>query len=57
MTIVGLICLIAGLGIFGLIFSDNAPDALLNLPVPGWAWLALAAVGALLMLLNRRPGN
>lgn len=57
MTLVGVLCLVAGLSIFGLIMSDNAPAVLLELPVPVLAWLVLAGVGAVLIFLNRRPGN
>lgn len=57
MTIVGYLVLFGSLISFGLIFSGNAPEALATLPVPGWAWLAGAAVGGLLIMLNRRPAN
>jgi hypothetical protein len=57
MTIVGVLLFFGSLISFGLIFSGAAPEALAALPVPGWAWLAGAAAGALLIMLNRRPGN
>jgi len=57
MTIVGLILLIGGLIVAGLLFTGNAPAFLAALPIPFWGWCIVAAAGAVLMYLNRRPGN
>lgn len=57
MTIVGFLLLVAGIGIFGLIFTGNAPEQLAALNAPLWAWLVLAGVGLLLIMLNRRPAD
>jgi hypothetical protein len=57
MTYVGFILLIAG-GIIALLnFIGITPAPLEALPVPFWAWLVVAAVGAALIVLNRRPGD
>lgn len=61
MTIAGFVLIVIGLGIFGLVFTNNVPefmDGLMALlDFPPWAWLAIAAVGAVLMYFNRRPAN
>lgn len=57
MTILGWILLVAGGVAAALVFLGNAPEFLLNLPVPFWGWCLMAVGGALLVYLNRRPGN
>lgn len=57
MTIVGLILLIIGLIVAGLLFTGNAPAFLAALPIPFWGWCVVAVGGAVLMYLNRRPGD
>ncbi len=61
MTIVGFILLVVGLAVFGLVFTNNAPEVmrevLNSIGLPLWAWLAMAGVGAVLMYFNRRPAD
>jgi hypothetical protein len=61
MTIVGIVLLILGGGVFALLFTGATPEALKptleSLPLPLWAWLVIAAVGAILIYLNRRPND
>lgn len=61
MTILGIILLLLGGGVFLLLFTGATPEAikptLESLPLPIWAWLAIAAVGAVLIYLNRRPND
>ena len=57
MSFIGWILLIAGSILGGLVFTGKAPDALLGLGWPFWAWGALAAVGLVLIVLNRRPAD
>ena len=39
------------------IFTGVAPLALANADVPTWVWIATGVVGAVLIMLNRRPSN
>lgn len=55
MTIIGIILIIGGLVVAALLFTGAAPLLLANLPVPLAAWIGVAAVGGILLLLNRRP--
>lgn len=57
MTILGLLLLIVGIGAAGLLFTGGAPMFLANLPIPLYAWIALAVVGGVMILLNRRPND
>ena len=57
MSKLGWLLLVAGIGLFFAVFTGMAPVALANLPVPLWAWLVVAGVGGVLIMLNRRPGN
>jgi hypothetical protein len=57
MTILGFILLAAGAVAAILTFLGLAPEALGNLPVDMKGWLGTACAGAVLMYLNRRPGN
>lgn len=57
MSKVGWLLLIAGIALFLGDFTGMMPVALANIGVPLWAWLAVAAVGGVLVMLNRRPGN
>ena len=57
MTIVGFVLLAVSAGVSGMLYTGNAPDSILALPLPFWAWIAMALVGAATMYLNRRPGN
>jgi hypothetical protein len=57
MSKLGWLLLLAGILIPLSIFTGVAPLALATAPIPQWAWLATAAVGAFLVMLNRRPGN
>ncbi len=57
MTIVGVMLLLVGGAAAVLIFTGAAPDAILSLPVPLWAWVVVAVVGLVLIVLNRRPAN
>lgn len=53
----GWLLLLIGILAFGGIFTGVAPVAMGNLPVPLWAWLALAGFGGFIVMLNRRPNN
>jgi ABC-type Fe3+-siderophore transport system permease subunit len=55
MTIIGIILIIGGLAVAALLFTGAAPLFLANLPVPFAAWIGAAVVGAILLMLNRRP--
>jgi hypothetical protein len=57
MTILGVLLILVGVGAAGLLFTGNAPEQLLSLPLPVWAWLVLAVVGAVLIVMNRRPND
>lgn len=57
MTILGIILVIVGLGAAALLFTGSAPMFLASLPIPVLAWVAVGAVGGLLVMLNRRPGD
>ncbi|MCC6143230.1 MAG: hypothetical protein IT368_05440 [Candidatus Hydrogenedentes bacterium] len=57
MSILGWILLVAGAAVSVLILLGQAPAQLAELPVPLWGWLVVAAVGAALVFLNRRPGD
>ncbi len=57
MTLLGILLFLTGAGIFGLLFTGNAPAQLAALDVPIWAWLALAAFGLFLVMMNRRTAN
>jgi len=60
MTIAGVILLIAGLAGAGLMFTGNTPAFLATLPAPFNGivpWIVMAAVGAVLVYFNRRPGD
>ncbi|MBL7649579.1 MAG: hypothetical protein JNK74_25670 [Candidatus Hydrogenedentes bacterium] len=45
------------LGWLLLLVAILAPLALANAGVPSWVWIATGVVGALLIMLNRRPNN
>ncbi len=53
----GWLLIVAGILAFGAIFTGMAPVAIANLGVPDWVWLAMAAVGGVFVMLNRRPNN
>ncbi len=57
MTIVGTILLIVGAIMSAAFFTGWAPDAVANWPVQLKGWLAVTAVGFVLIVLNKRPGN
>lgn len=57
MTFLGIILFIIGALAAGLLFTGNAPSALMEIPVPDWGWVILALLGALLIYFNRRPAN
>ena len=57
MTIIGFIIFLGGLIVAGMVFMGTAPAAIAGLPIPFWGWICVAAFGALLIMLNRRPGN
>lgn len=57
MSKLGWLLLLAGILVPLSIFVGVAPVALANAPVPTWVWIATAAVGGVLVVLNRRPGN
>lgn len=57
MTIVGVILLILGVVAAGLLFTGSAPMFLAQLPLPFWAWIVVAVIGVILLVLNRRPGD
>jgi hypothetical protein len=57
MSIVGWILLLAGAAISVLIIIGQAPEVLLNLPVPLLAWMGIAVLGLVIVLLTRRPGD
>jgi len=52
----GLLCLVCG-GVFISIWFGYAPQPLLELGVPMFAWVGGALFGAVLLYFNRRPGN
>lgn len=56
-ALLGWILLLGGIGTALAIFTGMAPVALANLGVPFWVWIASAACGGFLLMLNRRPGN
>jgi len=55
MTVVGLVLFLAGVGGYGLVFTGNAPAQLAQFP--DWVFIAVGAVGLVLIMLNRRPAN
>jgi hypothetical protein len=59
MTIAGVILLILGGVASTLVFTGNVPQALNPVfnPVPSFTWIIIAAIGAVLIYINRRPGN
>ena len=57
MTLLGWLLLLAGILLPLSIFVGVAPVALANAGVPTWVWIATGVLGALLIMLNRRPGN
>ena len=57
MSKLGWLLLIAGIALFLAVFTGMAPVAVANLPIPHWGWLAVAGIGGVLVVLNRRPGN
>lgn len=57
MSKLGLLLLLAGILVPLSIFTGVAPLALATAPIPQWVWIATAALGAFLIMLNRRPGN
>lgn len=56
-SMLGWLVMLAGIVAFGSIFTGIAPVALGTLPVPLWGWLAIAAAGGFIVMLNRRPNN
>ena len=57
MSKLGWLLLIAGIALFLAVFTGMAPVAVANLTIPLWGWLAVAGIGGVLVVLNRRPGN
>lgn len=57
MTILGILLIIIGVVVAGLLFTGAAPAALMNLGMPLWGWAAVAVVGVVLIIFNRRPGD
>ena len=57
MTLLGWLLLLAGFLLPLSIFTGVAPVALANAGVPTWVWIATGVVGAVLIMLNRRPNN
>lgn len=57
MSKLGWILLIVGIALFLGDFTGMTPIALANAGIPLWVWLAVAGVGGMLVMLNRRPGN
>jgi hypothetical protein len=57
MSKLGWLLLIAGIALFLGDFTGMIPITLANMGIPLWVWLAVAGVGAVLVMLNRRPGN
>ena len=57
MTLLGWLLLLAGILLPLSIFTGVAPLALANADVPTWVWIATGVVGAVLIMLNRRPSN
>lgn len=55
MTIIGILLILGGLGVAGLLFTGAAPLFLATLPVPLAGWIGVAVMGAILLMLNRRP--
>ena len=53
----GWLLLLIGILAFGAIFTGVAPVAMSTWGIPLWAWLALAAFGGFIVMLNRRPSN
>ena len=53
----GCLLILVGIVAFGAIFTGIAPVAMGTLPVPLWAWLGIAAIGGIIVMLNRRPNN
>ena len=56
-TILGLILLIAGALGFVLDYLGRLPAPIVSLGIPEAAWIVVALVGAVMMYLNRRPGD
>ena len=57
MTLLGWLLLLVAILAPLSIFTGLAPLALANAGVPSWVWIATGVVGALLIMLNRRPNN
>ncbi len=57
MTLLGWLLLITGILAPLAIFTGLAPLALANAGVPSWVWITTGVVGAILIMLNRRPSN
>ena len=57
MTILGILLILVGAGVAFMLFSGTAPEQLATLPIPVWGWVALAVVGAVLIVMNRRPND
>ena len=57
MTILGIILLIVGGAMSALLITGAAPQAVLDLPVPLPAWVVVAVVGVVFLILGRRPAN
>jgi hypothetical protein len=56
-TILGLILLIAGALGFALDYLGHLPAPIVSLSIPQVAWIVIALVGAVMLYLNRRPGD
>lgn len=57
MMILGIILLLAGGAGALMFFMGMAPEALTGTPVSFGACIAVAVIGLVLMILNRRPAN
>lgn len=57
MAIAGVLLLIVGGLASGLVFIGKAPEILTQPPLGFAVWIGIAVAGAVLILLNRRPGN
>jgi hypothetical protein len=56
-TILGLILLIDGALGFALDYLGHLPAPIVSLGIPQVAWVVIALVGAVMLYLNRRPGD
>jgi len=57
MKLVGIVCVLLGAVAAALLFFNAAPEFLVDMGWPLWAWLALAGVGVVVLVLTRRPAD